>query len=125
MARADGRAGRISVAFSEYRQAIAAASDPVNALSLRREREALINGLTGILALWEVAESEEESELRNLLYLRLAQVAVRKGFTGMGAFALEKASRGGGTSGELAARELAWLERILYYRPKIEGLVLV
>jgi len=123
MARADGRAGRISVAFSEYRQAIAAASDPVNALSLRREREALINGLTGILALWEVAESEEESELRNLLYLRLAQVAVRKGFTGMGAFALEKASRGGGTSGELAARELAWLERILYYRPKIEGLV--
>ncbi|MGA7104579.1 MAG: penicillin-binding protein activator [Candidatus Deferrimicrobiaceae bacterium] len=124
MARADGRAGRISVAFSEYRQAIAAAaSDPVNVLSLRREREALINGLTGILALREVAESEEESEVRNLLYLRLAQVAVRKGFTGMGAFALEKASRGGGASGELATRELAWLERILYYRPKIVGLV--
>jgi branched-chain amino acid transport system substrate-binding protein len=123
MARADGRAGRISVAFSEYRQAIAAASDPINVVSLRREREALINGLTGILALWEVAESEEDSEVRNLLYLRLAQVAVRKGFTGMGAFALEKASRGGGASGELAARELAWLERILYYRPKIEGLV--
>jgi len=124
MARADGRAGRISVAFSEYRQAIAAtAYDPVNVLSLRREREALINGMTGILALREVAESEEESEVRNLLYLRLAQVAVRKGFTGMGAFALEKASRGGGASGELAARELAWLERILYYRPKIEGLV--
>ncbi|MGA6993570.1 MAG: penicillin-binding protein activator [Candidatus Deferrimicrobiaceae bacterium] len=124
MARADGRAGRISVAFSEYRQAIAAAaSDPVNVLSLRREREALINGLTGILALREIAESEKEFEVRNLLYLRLAQVAVRNGFTGMGAFALEKASRGGGASGELAARELAWLERVLYYRPKIKGLV--
>ena len=124
MASADGQAGRISLALSEYRQAIdAAASDPVNVLSLRREREALINGLTGILALWKAAESEEESEVGNLLYLRLAQVAVRKGFTGMGAFALEKASRGGGASGELAARELAWLERILYYRPKIVGLV--
>ncbi len=124
MARADGQAGRISLAMSEYRRAIAAAaSDPVNVLSLRRERDALINGLTGILALWEAAESEEESEVGNLLYLRLAQVAVRKGFTGMGAFALEKASRGGGASGELAARELAWLERILYYRPKIVGLV--
>lgn len=124
MARADGRAGRISAALSEYRQAIAAAaSDPGKVASLRREREALINGLTGILALREAAESEEESEVRNLLYLRLAQAAVRKGFTGMGAFALERASRGGGASGELAAGELAWLERILYYRPKIVGLV--
>jgi ABC-type branched-subunit amino acid transport system substrate-binding protein len=124
MARADGREGRISLALSEYRQAIsAAASDPVSVLSLRRERETLINGLTGIVALWKAAEAEKESEVGNLLYLRLAQVAVRKGFTGMGAFALEKATRGGGASGELAARELSWLGRILYYRPKIVGLV--
>ena len=124
MARADGRAGRISLALSEYRQAIATdESDPVNVLRLRRERETLINGLTGILVLWKAAEAEEETEVGNLLYLRLAQVAVRKGFTGMGAFALERASRGGGASGELAARELAWLERILYYRPKIVGIV--
>lgn len=124
MARADVQAGKISLALSEYGRAIdSSADDPVSALRLRRERDALIEGLTSIPALWEAAEAEEDAKVRNLLYLQLAQVAVRKGFTGMGAFALEKASYIGGESGELAARERSWLERLLYYRPKIVGLV--
>ncbi len=125
MARIDGQEGRVPLALSEYRQAIAAVpeDDPVTALRLRRERDTLIDGLTSILPLREAAEAEEDPELRNILYLHLAEVAVRKGFTGMGAFALERASRGGGESGELAARERAWLERILFYRPKIVGLL--
>jgi ABC-type branched-subunit amino acid transport system substrate-binding protein len=124
MARADGRDGRISLALSEYRQAIAASeADPVSALRFRRERDALIDGLRSIGALREAAESAEDSAVRNLLYLRLGQVAIRKGFTGMGAYALEKASRGGGVWGVEASRQLYRLERILEYRPKIVGLV--
>ena len=125
MARVDGQAGKISLALSEYRQAIAAVPEdaPVTALRLRRERDTLIDGLTSISPLREAAEAEEDPELRNILYLHLAEVAVRKGFNGMGAFALERASRGGGESGELAALERSWLERILFYRPKIVGLL--
>jgi ABC-type branched-subunit amino acid transport system substrate-binding protein/predicted negative regulator of RcsB-dependent stress response len=124
MARADGRDGRISLALSEYRQAIAASeADPVSALRFRRERDALIDGLTNIAALREAAESSEDSAVRNLLYLRLGQVAIRKGFIGMGVFALEKASRGGGMRGEEASRQLYRLERIIEYRPKIVGLL--
>jgi ABC-type branched-subunit amino acid transport system substrate-binding protein/predicted negative regulator of RcsB-dependent stress response len=124
MARADGRDGRISLALSEYRQAIAASeADPVSALRFRRERDALIDGLTSIVALREAAESAEDSAVRNLLYLRLGQVAVRKGFTGMGVYALGKASHGGGVWGEEASRQLYRLERIIEYRPKIVGLV--
>ncbi len=125
MARVDGQAGKIPLALSEYRQAIAAVPEdaPVTALRLRRERDTLIDGLTSISSLREAAEAEEDAEIRNILYLHLAQVAVRKGFPGMGAFALERASRGGGESGELAARERAWMERILFYRPKIVGLL--
>jgi len=125
MARADGQAGKISLALSEYRRAIAAsaATDPVTVLRLRRERDTLIQGLSGILMLREAAESEADAEVRSLLYLRLGRVAIRNGFTGMGAFALEKASQGGGTTGEEAARELSWLRRVVHYRPKIVGLV--
>ena len=125
MARADGQAGKVSLALSEYRQAISAVpeNDPVKKLRLRKDRDALIEGLTNIPTLWDAAGSEGDDEVQNLLYLHLAQVAVRRGFTGMGAFALEKASRGGGELAELAARERAWLERILYYRPKIVGLL--
>lgn len=124
MARADGRDGRISLALSEYRQAIAASeADPVSALRFRRERDALIDGLTSIGALREAAESAEDSAVRDLLYLRLGQVAVRKGFTGMGAYALKEASRGRGVWGEEASRQLYRLERIIQYRPKIVGLV--
>ena len=124
MARADGQAGNISLALSEYRRAIAAsaATDPVTVLRLRRERDTLIRGLSNILTLREAAESEEDAGVRSLLYLRMGRVAIQKGFTGMGAFALEKASLGGETGGE-AARELSWLRRMFHYRPKIVGLV--
>lgn len=125
MARADGQAGKIFLALSEYRRAIAAsaATDPVTVLRLRRERDTLIQGLSNILTIREAAESEVDAGVRSLLYLRLGRVAIRNGFTGMGAFALEKASRGGGMTGEEAARELSWLRRMVHYRPKIVGLV--
>ncbi len=125
MAHADGQAGKISLALSEYRRAIAAsaATDPVTVLRLRRERDALIQGMTSVLALREAAESEEDGGVRSLLYLHMGRVALRNGFTGMGVFALEKASRGEGSTGEDAARELSWIRRILRYRPKIVGLV--
>jgi ABC-type branched-subunit amino acid transport system substrate-binding protein len=125
MARADGQDGNISLALSEYRRAIAAsaATDPVTVLRLRRERDTLIQGLTNILTIRKAAESEEDAGVRGLLYLRMGRVAIRKGFTGMGAFALEKASLGGETTGKEAARELSWLRRMVHYRPKIVGLV--
>lgn len=125
MAHADGQAGKISLALSEYRRAIAAseATDPVTVLRLRRDRDTLIQGLSSIVAIREAAESEEDSGVRGLLYLQLGRVAVRKGFAGMGIFALEKASRGGGPTAEDANREMSWLRRSLPYRPKIVGLV--
>src|SRR3990170_3241383 len=87
------------------------------------ERKAVIDGLTSILAPREAAETEEDSEVRTHLYLHLGGVAVRKGFLGMGVFALEKASRGGGVAAEEAARQLSRLEKTLVSRPKIVGLV--
>ena len=125
MARADGQAGNISLALSEYGRAIAAsaATDPVTVLRLRRERDTLIQGLSNISTIREAAESEEDAGVRSLLYLRMGRVAIRHGFTGMGAFALEKASLGGEMTGKEAARELSWLRRMVHYRPKIVGLV--
>lgn len=125
MAHADAQAGKIPLALSEYRQAIAAseASDPVTVLRLRRERDSLIQGLTDIFSLHEAAGAEEDGGVQSLLYLRLGRVALRSGFTGMAVFALEMASRGGGSTGEDAALELSWVRRMLRYRPKIVGLV--
>ena len=123
MARADGRSGRISLALAEYRRAIAETADPGTAARLRGERDGLIDGMTSIPALREAAESEEDSAVWAHLYLHLGQVAVRKGFSGMGAYALGKASRSGGASGEEAARHLSRLETIHAIRPKIVGLV--
>src|SRR3970282_628849 len=62
-------------------------------------------------------------EVRTHLYLPLGGVAGRKGFLGMGVFALEKASRGGGGAAEEAARQLSRLEKTLVSRPKIAGVV--
>jgi len=123
MARADAREGKISLALSEYIRAIASAADPGVARHLADERNALIDGLAGIPALWDAAQSEENSEIRGHLYLHLGRLAVRRGFSGMGAFALERASRSGGASGEEAARQLSRLEKFLGSRPKIAGLV--
>ena len=123
MARADARGGKVPLALSEYRRGINSASDPGIASRLGEERKALIDGLTSIPALREAAETEEDSEVRTHLYLHLGGVAVRKGFLGMGVFALEKASRGGGVAAEEAARQLSRLEKTLVSRPKIVGLV--
>lgn len=125
MAHADGQAGKIPLALSEYRQAIAASegSDPVTVLRLRRERDSLIRGLKSVFTLHEAAGTEEDSGVRSLLYLRLGRVALRDGFTGMAVFALEMAARGEGGTGEDATRELSWVRRIIRYRPKIVGLV--
>lgn len=123
MARADGRAGRISLALSEYGRAIAGTEDPQIASKRKAERDALIDGLTSIPVLREAAESGEDPEVRTRLYLQLGRTAVRKGFAGMGVFALEKASRGGGLAGEEAALQLFGLEKSLASRPKVVGLL--
>jgi ABC-type branched-subunit amino acid transport system substrate-binding protein len=123
MARADGREGKISLALSEYTRAIASAADPGVARRLSDGRTALIEGLADIPALWDTAQSEENSEIRAHLYLHLGRLAVRRGFSGMGAFALERAARSGGESGEEAARQVSRLEKFLGSRPKIAGLV--
>jgi len=123
MARADAREGKIPLALSEFTRAIASAADPGVARHLADERNALIDGLGGIPALWDAAQSEENSEIRAHLYLHLGRLAVRRGFSGMGAFALERASRSGGAPGEEAARQLTRLEKFLGSRPKIAGLV--
>lgn len=123
MARADGRSGKISLALGEYRRAIAEAADPGAAARLRGERDRLIDELTSIPALREAAEAEEDSAVQAHLYLHLGRVAVRKGFSGMGAYAMEKASRSGAASGEEAALHLSRLETIHAIRPKIVGLV--
>ena len=123
MARADGREGKISLALSEYTRAISSAADPGVARHLADERNALIDGLAGIPVLWDATQSEENPEIRAHLYLHLGRLAVRRGFSGMGVFALERASRSGGASGEEAARQLSRLEKVLGSRPKIAGLV--
>ncbi len=123
MARADAREGKISLALSEYTRAISSAADPGVTRRLADERNALIDGLADIPALWDAAQSEENSEIRAHLYLHLGRLAVRRGFSGMGAFALERASRTGGASGEEAARQVSRLEKFLGSRPKIAGLV--
>ncbi|MGZ8459531.1 MAG: ABC transporter substrate-binding protein [Candidatus Deferrimicrobiaceae bacterium] len=123
MARADAREGKISLALSEYTRVISSAADPGVARRLADERNALIDGMADIPALWDAAQSEENSEIRAHLYLHLGRLAVRRGFSGMGAFALERASRSGGESGEEAVRQMSRLEKFLESRPKIAGLV--
>ena len=123
MARTDGREGKISLALSEYTRAIASATDPGVARRLADGRNALIDGMADIPALWDAAQTEENSEIRAHLYLHLGRLAVRRGFSGMGVFALERASRSGGASGEEAARQVSRLEKFLDSRTKIAGLV--
>lgn len=123
MARADGQAGKIALALSEYRRAIAAAPGPVQALRLRVDRNALIDGQGNLFTLWEAAETEGDADVRTRLYLQLGQTAVRKGFFGMGAFALSEASRGTGARAEEAVRQRSRVETILLSHPRIVGLV--
>lgn len=123
MARADGDSGKVALALSEYRRAIAATKGPVNALRLRVDRNSLIDGLKSIPAMWEAALSEDDPEVRARLFLRIGQTAARKGFVGMGIHALKESSRVGGVLGEEAARHLTRLEEQASSHPEIVGLV--
>ncbi|HSL92006.1 MAG TPA: penicillin-binding protein activator, partial [Candidatus Limnocylindrales bacterium] len=123
MARADMASGRVGKAVGLYRRAAAEARTPEEAARIRSERDALIDGLTDIVALRETAEAEEEPGVKAHLALTLGRLASRRGFTGMGAFALEKAARAGGPKGQEAADQLYRLEKIIASRPKIIGLV--
>ncbi|HEU4949395.1 MAG TPA: penicillin-binding protein activator, partial [Candidatus Deferrimicrobiaceae bacterium] len=66
---------------------------------------------------------EEEPGVKAHLCLVLGRLATRKGFTGMGAFALAKAALAGGPRGKEAAEQLSGLEKIIESRLKIVGLV--
>jgi ABC-type branched-subunit amino acid transport system substrate-binding protein len=123
MARADVESGRVSRAMGLFRRAAAAAHTPEEAARIRAERDALIDGVADIAALREAAEAEEEAGVKAHLFLTLGKLASRKGFTGMGAFALEKAAGAGGPGSQEAAEQLYRLEKILSSRPKIVGLV--
>lgn len=123
MARADAQTGRIPLSLTEYGRVIAGAGDPEVVSRLRSERNALIDGMTSIPVLREAAESAEDPDVRIRLYLQLGRTAARKGLPGMGVYALEKASRGGGPAGEEAALQLFHLEKTLASRPKIVGLL--
>lgn len=123
MARADMEGGKVRNAMGLFRRAAEAARMPEEASRIRAERDALIDGLADIAALRETAEVEEEPDVKAHLFLVLGRVASRKGFTGMGAFAFEKAARAGGPRGQEAAEQLYRLEKILSERPEIVGLV--
>ncbi|MGE5663092.1 MAG: ABC transporter substrate-binding protein [Deltaproteobacteria bacterium] len=123
MARADGAEGRLARALAEYRQAAAAARDAAAAAKIQWERDVLVDGAANIAALREAGEAEEVPEVRAHIYLTLGNVAARKGFAGMAAFAYDKSARAGGPRGQEAAQNLFRLEKISAARPKIVGLL--
>ena len=123
MARADAEGGRIAQAMALFRRALSAAGTQEEAAKIRAERDSLIDGFSDILALREAAEAEDEAAVKAHLYLTLGKEGSRIGFTGMGAFALEKAARAGGSRGQEAAEHLYRLEKIIASRPKIVGLL--
>ena len=123
MARADAGLGKLGSAVALYRRAVAAVSDPQESLRMSAERETLIDGVTDLTALREAAEVEKDPEVRAQLYLVMGNVAARKGFTGMAAYAFERSARAGGKRSPVAAEYLFRAEKILSGRPKIVGLV--
>ncbi|MGE5190239.1 MAG: ABC transporter substrate-binding protein [Gemmatimonadota bacterium] len=123
MARADGAEGKLARALAEFRQAAAAAQDASAAERFRGERDALVDGSANIAALREAGEAEDDPDVKARVYLALGNLAARKGFTGMAAFAYDKAARAGGPRGQEAAQSLFRLEKIVAARPKIVGLL--
>jgi ABC-type branched-subunit amino acid transport system substrate-binding protein len=123
MARADLEGGRIGQAMVLFRRAAGAAHSPEEADRIRAERDALIDAATDIAALRESAEAEEDAGVKAHLFLTLGKLAARKGFAGMGAFALEKAAGAGGPKSKEAAEQLYRLDKIIASRPRIAGLV--
>lgn len=123
MARADGADGRLARALTEFRQAAAAARDPEAAKKVWWERDVLVDAATNISALREAGELDEAPEVKAHIYLTLGNLAARKGFVGMSAFAYDRAARAGGTHGQEAAQNLFRVEKIAASRPKIVGLL--
>ncbi len=123
MARADAAEGRVGRAIGLYGRAADAVRKPEEAAAIRAERDAMIDGLSDIAAAREAAEAEENPEVKAHLFLSLGRLAVRKGFVGMGAFALAKAARPGSPSAAEAADQLYRLEKIMESRPNIVGLL--
>lgn len=123
MARADGAEGRLARALAEFRQAAAAARDEAAAAKILWERDVLVDGATNVAALREAGEAEETPEVKAHIYLTLGNLAARKGFAGMAAFAYDKSARTGGPRGQEAAQGLFRLEQISAARPKIVGLL--
>ncbi len=123
MARADGAEGKLARALAGYRQAAEAARDPEAEKKIWWERDVMVDGATNITALREAGESEESPEVRAHIFLTLGNVAAKKGFQGLAAFAYDKSARAGGPRGQEAAQALYRLEKINAGRPRIVGLV--
>ncbi len=123
MARADVAGGNLVEGLEEFRRAIARAPGPEEASALRREREGVIESLSSVRTLRDAAEAEEDPAVKGHLFLVLGRVATREGYSGMGAWALERAVREGGEKGEEAARRLYRIEQIVASRPKIVGIL--
>jgi len=123
MARADIEGGNLAAGLEEFRRAIARARGPEEASALRREREGVIEGLNSIRSLRDAAEAEQDPAVQAHLFLVLGRLASREGYSGMGAWALERSARAGGEKGEEAARLLYRLEQIVASRPKIIGIL--
>ncbi len=123
MARADSAEGRVGRGIGLYGRAAAAAQKPEEAVAIRAERDAMIDGLSDIAAAREAAEAEENPEVKARLFLSLGRLAARKGFVGMGAFSLAKAAQPGSARTAEAADQLYRLEKIMESRPIIVGLL--
>ena len=123
MARADAEGGKVGSALALYRRAIAAAASPQDAARLSGDREALIEATTGLSALRDAGEAEEDPDVRSHLFLTMGKVAMRKGFLGMASYAFDRSARAGGKRSREAAESLFRADKISSSRPKIAGLV--
>ncbi len=123
IARADGAEGKLARALAGYRQAAATAADPEAAKRIWWERDVLVDGATNISALREAGEAEDAPEVKAHIFLTLGNMAARKGFAGMAAFAWDKSARAGGARGQEAAQSLFRMEKINAERPRIVGLL--
>ncbi len=123
MARADGADGKLARALSEFRQAAAAARDPEAEKRIWWERDVLVDGATNIAALREAGEAEDVPEVKAHIFLTLGNLAARKGFSGMAAFAYDRSARAGGPRGQEAAQSLFRMEKINAGRPRLVGLM--
>ncbi|GAB4372004.1 MAG: hypothetical protein Kow00128_20360 [Deltaproteobacteria bacterium] len=123
MARADIAGGNPVGGLEEFRRAIEKAPGAEEAAALRAERDGVIESLSSLRILRDAAEAETDPAVQGHLFLVLGRVAAREGYSGMGAWALERSARLGGEKGEEAARQLYRLEQIVASRPKIVGIL--